>query len=248
MTGKGTAATPDKTGSQTADLSRSTAVSDDAVLEHLRRNPDLLSRHPNVYEALIPPSRSDGNVVDIQGVMLQRLRDENLRLRGACEAVIGTARINRTFQARVHDSVLQILAAGSLEKLIHTATADLPQVLDADAITICLESGDNPIPRGFASCLRCLPQGMVDCLLGPEGDVVSASDIEGDPVIFGPVAGLIRSQVLSRLRISERAPRGLLAIGARDRDAFSRTHGFEPVGFLTRVLEGTIRRWLGLPN
>ncbi len=248
MTKKRSVVTPGSAASGAADDVTPLPVSEDAVVEFLYLNPELLSRHPRLLEAIVLPSRSKGSVVDIQHVLLQRLREENDKLRRAYDNVVGTARYNRSAQRQVHAGVLQILSATSFERLIHTVTTDLPLVLDVDAITICLEAGDTPIPRAFAAALRCLPKGTVERLLGAESDIVLCSDIEADETIFGPAAGLVHSQALARLCINERAPKGLLALGARDAKAFRQNHSTELIGFLTQALEVTIRRWLNLPT
>ena len=222
-------------------------VSEEAVVAYLCRDPDLLVRRSELLESLALPSRSNGNVVDMQHMLVLRLREEIAQLNDAYSDVIAVARSNRLLQKQFHTAVTQLMAAASFEKLIHTATADLPLTLDVDVVTICLESGNIPIPRSFSAGLRCLPDRSVDALLGPDQDIVLATDIKGIKAIFGPAADLVRSQALARLTVGAHTPKGLLAIGSRDPMAFRDHHATELVGFLTSVLEATIRRWLCLP-
>jgi len=77
--------------------------------------------------------------------------------------------------------------------------------------------------------------------------VVLAADTPGDPELFGPGAGLVRSQALIRLQISSETPEGLLAFGSREPDMFHQGQGTELVCFLARVVERCIRSWLDLP-
>lgn len=248
MTKKGSVVTPGGGGAAAANDSPSKSLTAHAVIDFLQHNPGLLDEHPELLESLTPASRSDGNVVDMQHLMLFRLREENRKLRDAYASVIGTARDNRAAQNQIHEAVQLILSAGSFERLIHTVTADLAMVLDVDAVTLCIEAGDVSIPRAFAAGLRSLPKGTSERLLGPGRDIALASDIAGDAKVFGAAAGLIRSQALVRLRISPRAPKGLLAIGSRDIDAFQKNQGTELIAFLARSLEITIRQWLNLPS
>ena len=248
MTKKGSVVTPGGGGAAAANDSPSKSLTAKAVIDYLQHNPNLLDEHPELLESLTPPSRSDGNVVDMQHVMLFRLREENRKLRDAYASVIATARGNRSTQTQIHECVLQILSAGSFERLIHTVTADLSIVLNVDAVTLCIEAGDVSIPRAFAAGLRSLPEGTSERYLGPGRDIALASDITGDRKIFGEAAGLIRSQALARLRISPHAPKGLLAIGSRDIDAFQKSQGTELISFLARSLEVTIRQWLNLSS
>jgi uncharacterized protein len=248
MTKKGSVVTPGGQGSAAANDVPSKALTEDAVLDYLHRHPDLLVNNPALLEALTQSARFEGNVVDMQHLVLNRLREENASLRDAHASIVGTARDNRSAQLQVHAAVLQILGARSFEKLIHTVTADLPLVLEVDAITICLEAGNVPIPRAYASGLRSIPEGTIERLLGPGRDIVLSSDIEGDQKIYGAATGLVRSEALARLTMGSQAPKCLLAIGSRDVDTFHHGQGVELIGFLAEALETTIRQWLNLPN
>ena len=65
--------------------------------------------------------------------------------------------------------------------------------------------------------------------------------------LFGAAAGLVRSEALIRLSIGDATPEALLALGSRDAEHFQEGQGTELLGFLARVVEGSIRGWLNLP-
>ena len=244
MTKKGPASQTEtgKTGETLRDLTA------ERVAEYLRAHPDFLTAHPDLFEIMDTPRREQGNVVDFQHAMVQRLKEENERLKAAQEYLVGTARTNQSIQSRVHDSVLAILKASSFETMIQAVTTDLAVLLDVDAVTIGVETGDVPIPKAYAAGIRALPEGAVDSLLGPNRDVMLMADVSGDPRLFGAAAGLVRSQALTRLRASSQAPVGLLALGSRKEDGFGPGQGTELLGFLARALETMIRQWLHLPS
>ncbi len=77
--------------------------------------------------------------------------------------------------------------------------------------------------------------------------MVLKSDAEGDPMLFGDGAGLVRSAALLRLCVSAGAPAGLLCIGMRRPGKFHGGQGTELLGFLARSLGVTIAAWLDLP-
>jgi len=220
----------------------------DRVVDYLRAHPDFLVDHPALLEVMTPPRRAAGNVVDFQHAMVQRLKTENEKLQAAQDYLVATARANQSIQARVHDSVLAILRAPSFETMIQTVTGDLAVLLDVDTVTIGVEAGDVPIPKAYAAGIRALPQGSVDAMLGRGRDVLLAGNMNGDPRLFGAAAGLVRSQALARLRASQQAPVGLLALGSRRPDGFVAGQGTELLGFLARALEVMIRQWLHLPG
>jgi len=64
--------------------------------------------------------------------------------------------------------------------------------------------------------------------------------------VFGPAAGLVRSDALIRLSVGQNVPLGLLVFGTRHPGYFNAGQGTELLVFLARVLEHCLRQWLGL--
>ncbi|MEE8386541.1 MAG: DUF484 family protein, partial [Dehalococcoidia bacterium] len=123
----------------------------------------------------------------------------------------------------------------------------LAELLGVDVVTLCVEAGEEPLPRAVKSGLYILDPGYVDDFIGVGRDTVLRADAEGDDAVFGPAAGLVRSDALMRLRVSNAAPVGLLAIGSRHKDFFDPSQGTELLNFLARATEHSIRVWLNLP-
>lgn len=224
------------------------APTDAQVEAFLLYNPEFLATRRGLLEQLTLPNDDDGNVIDFQTAIVQRLRENNERLQTAQQYLVGTARNNQSIQARVHDAVLVILRASSFETMIQTVTTDLAVLLDVDVVTIGVEVGDVPIPKAYAAGIKSLPEGSVDAMLGEKRDVMLSEGVKGDPRLFGAAAGLVRSQAVARLRASSQGPTGLLALGSRKEDGFAPGQATELLDFLSRVIEISIRRWLNLPN
>jgi uncharacterized protein len=218
------------------------------VVTFLRQNPDFLVEHADLLEVLTPPSLQRGErVVDMQHFMVQHQRAEMARLKGQNRALVATSRANLASQSRVHSAVLALLAASSFEQLIQIVTTDLTVLLDADVVTIAVESTGPQRPRLTHQGVQILAPGTVDAILGTDRDVVLQSDVEGDPMLFGDGAGLVRSAALSRLSVSSAAPAGLLCIGMRRPGKFHGGQGTELLAFLAHALGITIAAWLDLP-
>ena len=82
------------------------------VETYLRQNPGFLTERPDLIAVLAPPSRWDGgSVVDLQSVMVQRLREESRDLRDAANLLISTTRSNMIVQTRTHAAVMAMLGA-----------------------------------------------------------------------------------------------------------------------------------------
>lgn len=224
-------------------------LSEQEVNEYLQRNREFLLDNPDLVSVLIPPAKHSGdNVLDLQHFMLERLQEENRRLTGHWDQLIATSRSNMAGQTQIHAAILVALEADSLEALVHAVTADWPQILDVDTVTLGTE-GD---PAAFGgvpeSGLRQLGPGLVDRLLGGERDVVLRTGGDELDEIFGPAAPLVQSDALVRLAIGSGMEDGfspcLLAMGAREADKFHPGQGTELLVFLARVLERHLSTWL----
>lgn len=220
------------------------------VKSYLKAHPEFLIEHPDVIEVLAPPGREAGdNVHDMQQFMLRRLRDEVGRLKSQQRALVETSRTNMSIQNQVHQAALALMEARSFEHLIHIVTTDLSQMLDVDVVTICVEAmPDGPTGRVKTAGVYLLEPHGVDSRIGQGREVLLANDIPADPQVFGPAAGLVKSQALARMRVSRRTPDGLLAVGARDAGKFNPEQGAELLVFLAGLLGRAIRGWLGLPS
>ncbi len=96
--------------------------------------------------------------------------------------------------------------------------------------------------------IRLLEPGDVDRLMGEGRDVVLNPEARALRAVYGSARGLVNSEALLRLHASPEAPTGLLALGSRYEGRFDPGQGTELLGFLGRVLELSIRTWLGLPR
>ncbi|MBP2301500.1 DUF484 family protein [Azospirillum picis] len=222
-------------------------LSSEDVRAYLRNHPDFLVQNADLVHHLTPPSIDRGRgVVDLQAFMVERLRSELRTLKDQQRELIGTSRANLNSQNRIHAAVLFLLDAQSFEQLIQTITTDLAVLLDLDVACLVIESNGTDMPHVHRSGVRVVEAGAIDGRLG-RADVVLNGDIEGDPEIYGPGAGLVRSEALIRIQVSSETPDGMLAFGSREPDTFHGGQGTELVGFLARVIERVIRGWLELP-
>ncbi len=216
------------------------------VRAFLAANPHYLTDNPDVLAAVVPKARALGErVVDLQGVLVGRLRAENAELAARHAELLATVRANAASQARIHGVALTLLEARSFRELIEVATTDLAVRLDVDVAVLGVENGEH-MARQSVSGIRVLAPGDVARLMGEDRDVVLRTGVRGRKRLYGGGAGLVRSEALLRLDASPEAPAVMLALGARDAGRFDPSQGTELLGFLACTLELCIRTWLGL--
>ena len=245
---------------QATSSSSMPAISESDVIAFLLSNPDFLTRHTALAGQLTLPPRDFGSpvVVDMQHALTGRLRAEIDGLKADQRSLVSNSRANAASQARVHAAVLALISATSFEHLVSVITEELTLLLDIDAVGLSVEkeavAGSARLPSFMggpttAPGVQVLSFGAVDQILGTDQDVLLRAEVEGDPALFGAAAaGLVCSDALVRLRVSSKAPMGLLALGSRKPGSFQPGQGTELLAFLARVIEVTICAWLDLPE
>ncbi len=224
-------------------------LSAERVIEFLRQHPNFLCENQDLLDILITPGRDSANgVTDLQQFRVEKLRRELAELAEARDALVATGRGNLTVQARVHKAVVALLKARCFEHFIETLTTDLAIILDLDVIIVGVEQGEIGGATPPAAGVVPLSPKMVDRQIGPGQNIVLRDNVTGDPEIFGPGAGLVRSEALIRLSFGRAAPSALLAFGARNATHFEPGQGTELLSFLAHVVEISIRGWLDLPE
>lgn len=218
-------------------------LTEEQVVAWLRAHPDFLQERA----AALLADDDDGNVVDLQRVLLGRLQKQVRELREENDALVLAGRGNHTVQAQVHQAALAMASSRNLEQLVEVLTTDLMQHFGVDVVRLGLES---PIAEAYDvqyreqnySGICFLPLGLAEELLGSHKRVRLVSDTiktrpEGFEEIFAECSGLVKSCALLRLQLPRTKRYGVLAFGARDAGRFHPKQGTELLVFLSRLLE-----------
>ncbi len=217
------------------------------VEDFLRSHSDFLIRHPDLLLNLAPPSRwsREDGILDMQVFMIDRLRDEVERVRGAAEHLIHTSRSNMSIQTRTHKAVLAILAADTMAELVEAIRDDLPTLLDVDVATLCFETPETALPKLAAPGVLTLPVGAVATMMGgSDRDCALTEEMPGDPALFGDGSGLVLSSAVVRLTPGAPCPDGVMALGSRHGRTFHAGQATELITFLARVVERCVLRFV----
>ena len=223
-----------------------TSVDETEVAAFLAANPDFLVRHAGLIVDAGAQGFEDGEqVVDIRSRMVERLRAEITRLQTQQRALVGAARANQNSAERIHAVTLFLLDATDFEHLVQILTTDLPVLLDIDVSAIVVESSNVTSVSKLLAGVRVVGEGEVARALNGQ-DVVLEGDINGEEAVFGPGAGLVRSQAYLALGISNDTPPAMLALGSREPGTFHAGQKTDHISFLARIVERCIRSGLHL--
>ena len=219
-----------------------------AVIDYLKDHPDFLSKHPDIlYNLELPEKEAEGGVVDFQSMLLNKLKKDKSHAQRIHKELVENARENMSNQSRIQTAILVALEAENFEEFVEVVTQDFPVLLNVDTVNVIIESTSSEIPFINQAGIRFAKQGIVEKWLST-GDALLQNNIHGSEEIFGAGAGLVRSQALIRLEISEDTPSGILAFGSRDPELFQPNHAVDQVGFLAQVIERCFRIWLGIQS
>jgi len=201
----------------------------------LRANPDWLRRDPDLLASL--GLRLDAaNIVDFGPVALsrasaarQRALSERLRMEAMAQA-------NFAAQSRTHAAVIDLLGAGGLTDLALRIDEAARLRFGLDVGVLALEGA--AAPGGWAR----LMEGQADMILAGAGParLGPAATARG---LFGTLGPAIESAAIVRFSPWTPARPGLMALGARDPQAFTPDMGADLVIFLAQVVQRIARRW-----
>ena len=90
---------------------------------------------------LTPPARDMGEgVADFQQFQLKNLQKNTKNLKTQYEGLVEFCRDNLSVQGQVHDAVIRLIHARSLEQLLEVITVDLVALFDVDVVRLAVES------------------------------------------------------------------------------------------------------------
>jgi len=228
--------TAGKPDAQKSDLRESDVVA------YLRRNPRVLLNNPDLLGILAQDTRfeTDTVVVDMQRFVVDRLRRQVDEMKVASDRLVNTTRSNMSLVERTMECALALLYARDFNELAQILHDDLPVHLGVDAVSIAFETESLPIDA--LHIVKALPVGMVDQLVGPDSTRIRP-DTEGEAMLYGSSAGLVRSDALVALPEGEGLPHGVFAVGCRAANHFEDGQGTELIAFLAHVSRYAVGRW-----
>lgn len=231
--------------------------SDEAIRSRILAEPALVLEDQEVMRALLKADRRTAgrNVVDLRGVLVERLEDRLDRLEDTHREVLAAAYENVAGTNQVHRACLALLDAGDFAAFLTALTRDIPATLGVDLIRLALEApaaepGAGLGPEGrLRDTVVALPEGGADAYV-TQGRGVGARAVtlrrlaKASPDIYGEHAGRVASEAVLRLELGPGKLGGLLAFGSFEPARFDADQGTDLIGFFGGVFERSLRRWL----
>lgn len=236
-------------------------VSEDALAalkEGILSNPDVILGDDQLMRALLAADRratAGRNVVDLRGVLVERLEERLDRLEDTHREVLAAAYENVAGMNQVHRACLALLEPRDFGGFLAVMTRDLSMILGVEVIRLGLEApaaqpGKGLGPAGpLQDVVVALPGGGVDAYVTRGRALVARRvtlrQIDAAPDdLYGAEAQGVRSEALLRLDLGTGNLSGLLAFGAADARRFHPDQGTDLLNFLAGVFERSLRRWL----
>lgn len=227
--------------------------------DRILADPALILEDQQVMRALFAADRhasAGRNVVDLRGVLVDRLEERLDRLEDTHREVLAAAYENVAGTNQVHRACLLLLDAGDFKTFLQVLSHDVAMTLAVDVIRLGLEAPAASPERGSGhgggreEVVVAMPQGGIDAYirqgrgLGPRKVTLRRLDAAPE-AMFGAAAERIRSEAVLRLDLGAGNPDGMLVFGATDPNRFHPDQGADLLTFFAGVFERVMRRWLG---
>lgn len=222
------------------------ALTDTAVHDYLKRNPDFFERHGALLGSLRLP-HATGGAVSLVERQVSMLRQKDVRRERKLKEFLEVARANDALAGKIHQLALRLLAAGDLPETLGVVEAALRTAFGADLAVLVLfgepeqmrhlESGrftrpirrDDPALRPFATFLgssrpRCgqVRDAQRDFLFGGQTDEVGSA---------------------AMVPLGEKCELGFLAIGSADAERFHPGMSFDFLARFGELVTGALKRY-----
>lgn len=219
-------------------------------------DPGIVLDDPDLMRAILKAEgRGLGRkVVDLRGVLVDRLEERLDRLEDTHREVLAAAYDNVSGTAQVHRAVLALLGAEDFASFLKVMTRELPRILGVELIRLGLEApaaepGGGLGPEGLRDVVVALPAGGAETYAtagrgGPVRPVVLRNLARASATIYGEAAGAVRSEAALLLDLGPGRLPGILALGATEADRFAPDQGTDLLLFFGGVFERAMRRWL----
>ncbi len=110
---------------------------EEAIAAYLEQNPDFFTRHPELTVRLRVPHEC-GDATSLITYQVDRLRDENRKIKGRLDELLQVARDNDRLADQLHRLTLELMDSQDLDSLLQSLKDGLRHQLQSDLVAIAL--------------------------------------------------------------------------------------------------------------
>lgn len=221
-------------------------LSEAAVHDYLRRNPDFFERHAALLGTLRLPHVTGGTVSLVER-QVSVLRQKDVKLERKLKELLNVARANDVLAGKIHGLALGLLNAGSLSETLAVIEAALRTAFDADQSVLVYFGGPEPTEL-IASGRFFRPMRREDPELQPFATFLGSShprcgqvrDSQRD-FLFGRATDEVGSAAL--VPLGEECRLGFLAIGSVSAERFHPAMSFDFLARMGELVAEALRRY-----
>ncbi len=229
---------------------------EDVVRQTILADPAVVLEDRDMIRALIGAESDMGrNVVDLRGVLIDRLEGKLDRLEDTHRDVVAAAYENLAGTHQIHRAVLAAFTPKTFDGFLRAIDEDLSGIMALDAVKLCVEgdgvrAGQALGPEGpLRRTILGLPKGGVAAYCGQDREVDGPNVVlrratRAGSLIFGDNARAIQSEAILKLDLGEGRLPGLLAFGSLDPNRFHAEQGTDLLTFLGAAFGLALQRWL----
>ena len=239
-------------------VSEVAGVQQDQIRAMILEDPSSVLEDKDVIRALISagePQEVGRNVVDLRGVLVDRLEDKLNKLEGTHRHVIAAAYENLAGTQQVHRAVLSLLNANDFASYLWAMTEKMKSILTLSDVRLCveaegMEAGTELGPEGpYRGAIVGLPTGAAAAYCGqaefwPGKRVILRPMPTTGSLVYGAAAADYGSEAVLKLEIGEAQVPMLLLLASDDPDRFRPAHATDLLAFLALTFEAITERWL----
>jgi uncharacterized protein len=234
-------------------------AAEDTLRSRILADPGIVLDDVELMRAIVrAEGRSLGRkVVDLRGVLVERLEERLDRLEDAHREVLAAAYDNVSGTAQIHRATLALLEAENFADFLRVLTRDVPRILHVDIVRLGLEApaaepGAALGPDGLREVVVALPEsGATAYATAGRGGAVRPVTLRAlsraSATLYGESAGGVRSEAALRLDLGPGRLPGILVMGATDPSRFDADQGTDLLAFFAGAFERALRRWLAEP-
>lgn len=226
-----------------------------SVRDQIMSDPEAILDDQELMHALltVKDQSMGGNVIDMRGLVMERLAERLHRLEKTHSQVLAAAYENVAGTDQVQRAVLQLMEPTSFEAFVASLKTEVADILRIDSVRLILEShGSSGDPRlkAMAPTLNVMPAGYVESYITrdrnlPLRQVTLRQVGSKEQDLYRGRKHYICSEACLVLDLGPGRLPGMLVLGSEDANQFTPQHGTNLLAFFTGAVERTIRKWLG---